>query len=255
MPKYAIEYLTSERLKTSVSTEPKLKKKRLLDDPDSGPSSILAHRFDALGQYGDVSALIPLADLMNHDPRSTNRWASVRHKNALQLIAGRTISSGSEIPLNYGIRSNHDLAVSFGFTLQENQADTVHTVKCNDGRPRFEKGELTQRLYYPHLLTSCVSKREGSSTAIENSAGSISCTDLIKSILHDLAVVPSANGRFETEERIGDIQPNSLDADYCTPLQGNEDPRIEAIQGYLQSQETLLQEQDQKSASIDIQPL
>lgn len=78
-----------------------------------------------------TNALVPLADLINHAPAPVTRWAYDQHDAAFTLTAVADVAAGAELTDSYGAKSNGQLAVQYGFTIDDNPADVAELA----GRP------------------------------------------------------------------------------------------------------------------------
>eukprot|EP00746_Dinoflagellata_sp_MGD_P127620 gnl/MRDRNA2_/MRDRNA2_62151_c0_seq1.p1 gnl/MRDRNA2_/MRDRNA2_62151_c0~~gnl/MRDRNA2_/MRDRNA2_62151_c0_seq1.p1 ORF type:complete len:516 (-),score=73.47 gnl/MRDRNA2_/MRDRNA2_62151_c0_seq1:48-1595(-) len=65
----------------------------------------------------DVLALVPVADMFNHDPRPNAGWNYNSDTDVLLVWATVPISRGEEVLISYGERSNPRLLSMYGFTV------------------------------------------------------------------------------------------------------------------------------------------
>jgi hypothetical protein len=72
-----------------------------------------------------LRALVPFLDLLNHSNTSQVGHAFHFETNALYLYTGQNFEKGQEINLYYGACSNLRLLMLYGFTLSNNEHDTV----------------------------------------------------------------------------------------------------------------------------------
>lgn len=73
-----------------------------------------------------VAALLPVADLLDHDAESGCGWAFPRSGGPGSLLAVSSplpLPAGAEPSMSYGVRSNAQLLLTFGFSLHPNPAD------------------------------------------------------------------------------------------------------------------------------------
>merc|ERR1711988_1861495 len=80
-------------------------------------------------------AMVPLLDVLNHDPASKHRITSSaapvigatdakrRMCTRFTLIAESRIAAGEEVVIDYGAKSNDELLLLYGFTIPSNKAD------------------------------------------------------------------------------------------------------------------------------------
>ncbi|MBL8627246.1 MAG: SET domain-containing protein [Myxococcales bacterium] len=82
-----------------------------------------------------TNALVPLADLINHAPTPVTRWAYDQDAAAFTLTAVADVAAGAELTDSYGAKSNGQLAVQYGFTLDDNPADLAEIAGRAVGLP------------------------------------------------------------------------------------------------------------------------
>ena len=68
----------------------------------------------------NTRALVPVADLFNHGRESTVTWFFDSTRRTFTIPSTRNIQKGSEIILSYGQKSNSDLLLHYGFTVDDN---------------------------------------------------------------------------------------------------------------------------------------
>lgn len=71
----------------------------------------------------DVAMLIPLVDLLNHNPRAQVSWGGLN--GSFVLEAHGSFASGDQIFNNYGQKGNEELLLAYGFCIENNPADSV----------------------------------------------------------------------------------------------------------------------------------
>lgn len=69
----------------------------------------------------DVAILIPVIDLLNHDPKAQVTWGAQQDK----FVFEATAHSGGQLYNNYGRKGNEELLLAYGFCLPENASDSV----------------------------------------------------------------------------------------------------------------------------------
>ncbi|KAK9868713.1 hypothetical protein WJX84_009251 [Apatococcus fuscideae] len=80
-----------------------------------------------LGEQGHGLALVPFADMLDHDPNAHIAWhAGFTGADDFQMVTFSPISKGSVLCNNYGFKSNEELLLSYGFMLPNNLADFFH---------------------------------------------------------------------------------------------------------------------------------
>lgn len=71
----------------------------------------------------DVAMLLPLVDLLNHNPGAKVSWGG--QKDRFVFESHDTIAAGQELFNNYGQKGNEELLLAYGFCLENNAADSV----------------------------------------------------------------------------------------------------------------------------------
>lgn len=69
----------------------------------------------------DVAILIPVIDLINHNPRTQVTWGVSNHMFELTVYN----HPGGQLYNNYGQKGNEELLLAYGFCIEENPADSV----------------------------------------------------------------------------------------------------------------------------------
>lgn len=69
----------------------------------------------------DVAMLIPVVDLLNHNPKSDVTW-SVKDNS---FVFETSSHAGGQLYNNYGRKGNEELLLAYGFCLADNAADSV----------------------------------------------------------------------------------------------------------------------------------
>ncbi|KAK7949249.1 uncharacterized protein PG986_010135 [Apiospora aurea] len=80
-------------------------------------------------EIDDFSVLLPLYDVGNHSPVARTAWRTDRETLLCRLISGQTCESGSQVFNNYGMKTNAELLLGYGFILPEEEYlhnDYVH---------------------------------------------------------------------------------------------------------------------------------
>ena len=73
-------------------------------------------------------ALVPVADLFDHQRPSEARWTYDDARKSFTLTALKDLRPGDPIRVSYGRKGNTDLFVTYGFCLEENEDDTADVV-------------------------------------------------------------------------------------------------------------------------------
>lgn len=79
------------------------------------------HELDLLQE--DVAMLIPMVDLLNHNPQAQVTWGG--EDGSFVLATSEPYASGDQVYNNYGQKGNEELLLAHGFCLENNAADTV----------------------------------------------------------------------------------------------------------------------------------
>jgi hypothetical protein len=83
-------------------------------------------------EIDDFSILQPLFDIGNHSMTSQYTWDVTSNPNSCQLICQDTYRPGDQVYNNYGLKTNSELLLAYGFILPETEAlhnDYVHVRK------------------------------------------------------------------------------------------------------------------------------
>ncbi|RYP72764.1 hypothetical protein DL769_004380 [Monosporascus sp. CRB-8-3] len=90
----------------------------------------------------DFSILLPLFDIGNHSLSAKTSWSTDPDGQACKLQSGQHYTSGDQVFNNYGMKTNAELLLGYGFTLPESlnfHNDYVH-IKT---KAKTEAGDLT----------------------------------------------------------------------------------------------------------------
>lgn len=71
----------------------------------------------------DVAMLIPVVDLLNHNPGARVSWGGA--EGLFRFESHDTYTSGNQIFNNYGQKGNEELLLAYGFCIENNPADSV----------------------------------------------------------------------------------------------------------------------------------
>ncbi|KAK8106977.1 SET domain-containing protein [Apiospora kogelbergensis] len=143
-------YVAVQEIKATLKKEYKQAAKLLPADRDPGytrplylwayaiftsrsfrPSLIIPDA-DALAlpcEIDDFSVLLPLYDVGNHSPVARTAWRTDSETLLCRLISGQACESGSQVFNNYGMKTNAELLLGYGFVLPETEYlhnDYVH---------------------------------------------------------------------------------------------------------------------------------
>ncbi|KAI9741390.1 MAG: hypothetical protein M1834_003107 [Cirrosporium novae-zelandiae] len=103
----------------------------------------------------EVAVLIPLLDLLNHNPFAKTQWqptsADPPVEFLVNLLIQEPLQPGLQIWNNYGSKSNDELLLSYGFCIPNNPFDQVALrVSFPAGSPIAEAKEKQASLREPH---------------------------------------------------------------------------------------------------------
>lgn len=71
-------------------------------------------------------ALVPVFDLLDHDPTARVAWIMNDAEGKVELVADAPVASGARAWNNYGPKPNEELLQGYGFSLLGNAADRFH---------------------------------------------------------------------------------------------------------------------------------
>ncbi len=71
------------------------------------------------------SAMVPLADMLNHNIPPNVTWHFNNNTNCFEMISNKTINVGEEITDSYGNKCNSKLLLFYGFILDNNQDNSI----------------------------------------------------------------------------------------------------------------------------------
>ncbi|KAH8647264.1 hypothetical protein BX600DRAFT_152170 [Xylariales sp. PMI_506] len=77
----------------------------------------------------DFAVLLPLYDLGNHSPAAKTSWLTDADAQTVSLVSGEAYEAGQQVFNNYGLKSNAELLLGYGFMLAEREDfhnDYVH---------------------------------------------------------------------------------------------------------------------------------
>ena len=73
----------------------------------------------------DRSAMVPLADMLNHDVPPNVTWNFNNITNCFEMISNKTINKDEEITDSYGNKCNSKLLLFYGFILDNNKDNNI----------------------------------------------------------------------------------------------------------------------------------
>ncbi|KAK6461208.1 hypothetical protein DFJ63DRAFT_219278 [Scheffersomyces coipomensis] len=72
----------------------------------------------------DEAMLLPLIDLLNHDPKAKVNWIVDAESDTFNFKSDNPVD-GEQLYNNYGMKGNEELLLAYGFALKDNAADSV----------------------------------------------------------------------------------------------------------------------------------
>ena len=92
------------------------------------------------------SAMVPLADMFNHDYPPNVTWAFNDETNCFEMISNQNILANTEINDSYGNKCNSKLLLFYGFILDNKQANSLK-IKIKDVKTKISYlGILTKTI-------------------------------------------------------------------------------------------------------------
>lgn len=71
----------------------------------------------------ETHTLIPVADMINHDPKGNSSWFYSTERNGFTIKAERTIARNESISFSYGSKCNSIYLLNYGFLIENNSFD------------------------------------------------------------------------------------------------------------------------------------
>lgn len=100
---------------------------RLRDNAACAFDMYWSRAIEVPGAAQGSGAMVPVADMANHDPASRLRWDSSSPDAAGRILlrTAAALAPGDAVRIPYGAESSAELAARFGFVLQRNPADAA----------------------------------------------------------------------------------------------------------------------------------
>jgi histone-lysine N-methyltransferase SETD3 len=100
----------------------------------------------------NMSGLVPLADMLNHDGDSNTSWGYVSKKSCFELRSTNWIIKSRSVLDSYGSKCNSRFFVNYGFTLPDNQYwnECIIFLDC----PSELKGYVNKNMNYDNRMSS-----------------------------------------------------------------------------------------------------
>lgn len=93
----------------------------------------------------NVSAMVPLGDMFNHDMEPDVRWTFDKDLDSYVMRANRSISKSHPITDSYGKKSNKDYLLYYGFTSDGNDIDSKTFIDLDYDLISTEKKDLINK--------------------------------------------------------------------------------------------------------------
>ncbi|CAI5977326.1 unnamed protein product [Closterium sp. NIES-64] len=123
--------------------------------------SLVCSRAWGIEALGNL-ALVPYADMINHNPHSHTLLCYDEEQQAVEIIADRDYEPGEQVLVSYGDLSSGVLALDFGFTVPDNPHDSVElcVLVASSTTPHdTQLNEAKRRLLGEAQLLPCDSAR------------------------------------------------------------------------------------------------
>eukprot|EP00943_MAST-04B_sp_MAST-4B-sp1_P005150 g5150.t1 len=101
--------------------------------------------------------IIPMLDLLNHNRSVSHKYRFNPKNRMVEFVAATDIDEGDEITMNYGLFSNHDLFLNYGFIDSNNTMNHLHIpmeVRLMSSLNAFQQKILKWRVPKPHVIVS-----------------------------------------------------------------------------------------------------
>lgn len=124
------------------------------DDDDE--IELLAANVDAFFGMTHVKAMVPVFDMLNHDPEAEMAHYFDMETQQFKLVSHQHWAAGAQMFINYGALSNHKLLALYGFVIDQNPFDALDLwVPMDETRAsRFhEKAALLSANGFEHATT------------------------------------------------------------------------------------------------------
>ncbi|RLN96927.1 hypothetical protein BBJ28_00003380 [Nothophytophthora sp. Chile5] len=95
------------------------------DGPAAEESAVRTRKSDAVVAKQSFKAMVPVFDMLNHDPEAEMSHFYDMASQTFKLISHQHLNAGAQMFINYGPLSNHKLLSLYGFVILGNPFDAV----------------------------------------------------------------------------------------------------------------------------------
>jgi hypothetical protein len=113
--------------------------------------------------------IIPMLDLLNHNRSASHKYRFNPKNRMVEFVAANDIDEGDEITMNYGLFSNHDLFLNYGFIDPNNTMNHLHIpieVRLMSSLSALQQKILKWRVPKPHVIVSHEGKPIGNTILV-----------------------------------------------------------------------------------------
>jgi hypothetical protein len=103
----------------------------------------------------ETKVLVPIVDMLDHERGPSTRWKYDAEGQVLRLFAQRDYLPGEEVFGNYGRSSNTDLLLSYGFCIDDNEADRAVLGATEQFRVSRDTSEPSAQRMLAQLRARC----------------------------------------------------------------------------------------------------
>ncbi|CAG9460311.1 unnamed protein product [Pedinophyceae sp. YPF-701] len=108
-------------------------------------SSVWSRAFNVheLGDHGKTICLVPVIDMLDHNPGHQAAWHTAGGKGPFHMVTSTGVEAGATLWNNYGLKANEELLLGYGFALENNPRDFVHVTIATAPPPEDDAGGST----------------------------------------------------------------------------------------------------------------
>lgn len=97
----------------------------VLANQEDEATELLATNADSFFGMTCVKAMVPVFDMLNHDPEAEMAHFFDRETQQFKLVSHQHWAAGAQMFINYGALSNHKLLALYGFVIDQNPFDAL----------------------------------------------------------------------------------------------------------------------------------
>jgi hypothetical protein len=182
-------------------------------------------------QLDDFSILQPLFDIPNHSMTAAYAWDTVSDPTSCQLICRDAYRPGDQVYNNYGLKTNSELLLGYGFMLPETDLnDYVHVRKRHQDDVAEGSTKPTDFLISLHPISSSLVGQSRVSLSSSSRLALLPCFSHFEpALIDDLAMTIATPEEKETLDRWNQI----LESDTTAPLPEDLKTLVERIKATL----------------------